>query len=99
MNCEACGAQNLDTAVRCIRCGGDLLSPYKLSTTSAARPLFTLKRAIFFVAVWVLLAGEIVLYSGSVPMTARGWALLIVLGPICYVLFYWVLDSVIPRKK
>lgn len=63
MYCRACSASNFDTAMRCERCGEDLLAHYKLDTPETApsappagspnRPRLTAKNyliALFYVA-------------------------------------------------
>jgi hypothetical protein len=94
--CETCGTENLDTSLRCVRCSRDLVAQYR---ATGSRGIFSIKRAVFFLFVWLLLVGETIMYSGRVPNTAQGWVALLTLGPIAYVLFFGVFALLFRAKK
>ncbi|MDR8320994.1 hypothetical protein FPK67_24520, partial [Acinetobacter baumannii] len=47
-----------------------------------------------FLAAWALLVVEIVTYAGKAPSSPQGWAALILLGPIVYVVLATCADTI-----
>jgi hypothetical protein len=101
MYCEACGVENLETVTRCLRCGRDFLSrqggPNFLPP--APRKWLRPSKVLLFVFVWTLLVVQIVSYAGRLPETPLGWAALVGLGPVAYVLLAAMVDAAFSAKK
>ena len=99
MICEKCGVENLESAIRCIRCGSALIKPkYILAADenpeygSAPKPNdksgFTLAFVLTFVSAWLLGAAFLFLYAGLLPWAPRQWPFFAALLP-----FAWYIAS------
>jgi len=97
MNCTRCGRQSFVDVHRCAHCshqffdGSDVVS---LLGKAQKRTCLKPRNVVIFLAAWALLAVEIVIYAGKEPSSPKGWAALILLGPIAYVVLAACADTI-----
>ncbi|MBK7646145.1 MAG: hypothetical protein IPJ12_03030 [Betaproteobacteria bacterium] len=92
MYCEKCGADNLETSLRCIQCGSDLVANFNKSTSPSVElpntpdssnekhpsPMRVGLAWLSAIAVSIVTA----LSVGAVPRTVGQWVGLALFGPI-----------------
>ncbi|WP_368492602.1 MULTISPECIES: zinc-ribbon domain-containing protein [Methyloversatilis] len=93
MICSHCGVENLESALRCIRCGADVVEKERLATEDALlvsvqdtdpQNRLTLGFVLVFASTWLMGALCLFLYAGLLPWLPWHWPFFVVLVPLCW---------------